>query len=103
MGFGFIMIGVFSQEYEPYHLMWAGVLFIASGVSLLTGGLFLLKHPDSIKSVAYYSLVSAGLHTSLILFLIYDVIIVEWIIILIISINLVLLIYNYKQMSQANA
>lgn len=102
MGFAFIMFGVFSQEYNPYHLIWAGVFFLASGTTSITGGLFLLKHTDSIRSIAFFNFISAALHSTIILFLTHGVVIIEWIIILIISINMVLLIYNYKQMSQAN-
>ena len=100
MGFAFIMVGVFSQEYYPYHLMWAGVFFLGSFAASITGGLFLLKHPDSVKPVALFNFISAALHLTLIFYLTHGVIIVEWIVILAFSINLVLLIYNYKQMSQ---
>jgi len=100
MGFAYIMVGIFSQEYSPYHLMWAEVLFMLSFFSTITGGLFLLKHPDSVKPVVIFNFVTAALHFTLIFYLTHDVIIVEWIVIFATSINIILLVYNYKQMSQ---
>ena len=96
MGVAMIMVGVFSQEYRPYHLICAISFFLLSLLSWIFGGLFLLRHPDSIKKIGICSLIIAAAHYTLILYLIYDIIIVECVAIFALSIGILLLVYNFK-------
>jgi len=103
MAFADIMVGIFSQEYRPYHLMWAEVLFLLSFFTTILGGLFLLKHPDSIKPIVFFNFLVAASHLTLIFYLTHGIIIVEWIVIFASLSNIILLVYNYKKMSQITA
>jgi hypothetical membrane protein len=98
MSIALIMVGIFSQEYRPYHLISAAIYFILSSLTLTFMGLFLLRQPESIKPIVSCNFITALLHFTLIFVLTVHLIIFEWIIIFIVNINLILQVYNYKYM-----
>ena len=98
MGIALIMVGIFSQEYRPYHLISAAIYFILSFLALIFMGLFLLRQPESIKPIVSCNFITALLHFTLIFVLTAHLNIFEWIIIFIVNINLILQVYNYKYM-----
>jgi len=95
LGFSEIMIGIVSQEYKPYHLIWAIILFVSSALFLIVFGLFLIKDPNSKKLIGIITILIAILHGTLIFYITNHIVIVEWIIIGAFNFNIILLIYNY--------
>jgi hypothetical membrane protein len=98
MGIALIMIGIFSQEYRPFHLISAAIYFILSFLALIFMGLFLRRKPESIKSIVMCNFITALLHITLIFVLTAKLVIFEWVIIFAANINIILQVYNYKYM-----
>ena len=97
-GFASIMVGIYSQEYRPYHLIWAGIFFFLNCFALVMMGMFLHEHPLGIRSIVIINFIIALFHFTLILVLTIDAIIFEWLILFIVSFDYLLLVYNFKVM-----
>jgi len=101
LGFSEIMVGIVSQEYRPYHLIWAIILFVSSALFLIVLGLFLIKDTNSKKLIGVITILIAMLHGTLIFYITNHIVIVEWIIISAFNFNIVLLSYNYYKLYKA--
>ena len=103
LGFSEIMVGIYSQEYRPYHLIWASILFCSSAFFLIVLGLFLIKDSNSKKLIGIITILISILHSLLIFYITNHIVVVEWIIISASNFNLILLSYYYYKMYKARS
>ncbi|MFX0072411.1 MAG: hypothetical protein ACFFAO_15105 [Candidatus Hermodarchaeota archaeon] len=96
LGFAGIMVGIFSQEYRPYHLIWAVIFFTLNFSSLLMMGIFLYNYFSSLKPIVIFNFIIVLLHVTLILVLTIDAVIFEWIVYFAINIDYLLLVFYFK-------
>jgi len=97
-GFAIIMVAIYSEDYWMEHVFWSAVVFLLVFLINISGGLFFLVHPDSIKKIGFFNLTVAAFHISYIFILDPTYIILEWINLVLGHCSMALAVYNYKQM-----
>jgi hypothetical membrane protein len=58
MGFALIMVGVFSEDYDRIHYLWASIYFTLMFIFLIIVNIALKKHLTYLKWIWYYTIVS---------------------------------------------
>lgn len=58
--FSLMMVGVFSEEYVPYHFIWASTVFITTLLAQALITLSLTGHEKLIKAIWYYAFISVA-------------------------------------------
>ncbi len=76
LGFIIILLGFFSADYKSEHTFLAGVFFILHPLVLILTGIALYKHSDYIKESSYLFFIAASVN---LLFIFWNVPIIEWI------------------------
>jgi predicted small integral membrane protein len=97
-GFAIIMVAIYSEDYWMEHVFWSAIVFFLLFLINVSGGLFFLVHPDSIKKIGFFNLTVAAFHISYIFILDPTYIILEWINLVLGHCSMALAVYNYKQM-----
>ncbi len=54
LGFGWLMCGIYSEEFLYEHLFWASVYFLGSIPAIILISIEIIKHPDYEKSIGYF-------------------------------------------------
>lgn len=75
-GFAEIMIGIFSENYQPEHSNWSKIFFILNLIVLVLGSIVLFNHPDFIKPIGYYGIGVAVINLLFVVF--FSTPILEW-------------------------
>ncbi|TFG08673.1 MAG: DUF998 domain-containing protein [Promethearchaeota archaeon] len=96
--FAIIMVAIYSEDFWTAHVFWSAVLFVLLFLINITGGLFFLNHPDSMRKIGYFNLLVAAFHVSYLFILDPNFIILEWINTILGHVSMALAVYNYKQM-----
>jgi hypothetical membrane protein len=90
--FSLIMIGVFSEDYMTWHVLWSSAFFVLNLIVLILVGASLFTHPAYIKLVAYYGFIVAAIN--LVFVLVHDTPILEWFTVFTALSYVSLLVYN---------
>jgi len=99
MCFALTMVGVFSQEYRPYHFIWAQIYFFFSLITWIIMGIFLYSYTRSTRNISYIIFLIVGIHFTLVFYITHEAVIFEWVVIWATGAGYLLLVYNFKKMS----